>query len=145
MQIDGWSVSARYRKCGKPGCKACNEGNGHGPYFYGTRLLDGRKVSRYFGRTLPGPQTPHAIQPSTQESIMPQSLTLDDHINTILGAAGKGSVVLFMRVRRDTLGMIPVPEHTKIWLIAKESRGQQTLRAVEKVDYILLGGYAAHT
>ncbi|WDL97945.1 DUF6788 family protein [Alicyclobacillus sp. ALC3] len=57
IQHDGWSVVAQYRKCGKNGCKVCAEGRGHGPYYYGTKTVDGRRVSRYFGKNAPGEDT----------------------------------------------------------------------------------------
>ena len=36
----------QYRKCGKPTCRTCREGQGHGPYWYaywhdGSRLKSG--------------------------------------------------------------------------------------------------------
>ncbi|QQE81551.1 DUF6788 family protein [Alicyclobacillus sp. SO9] len=53
VQYEGWSIVAQYRKCGKQGCKTCSEGPGHGPYYYGTKVIDGRRRSKYFGKTLP--------------------------------------------------------------------------------------------
>lgn len=53
IQHDGWSIVAQYRKCGKEECKTCAEGYGHGPYYYGTRLVNGRRKIRYFGKSLP--------------------------------------------------------------------------------------------
>src|SRR5579875_233336 len=47
--IDGWSIVPQFRKCGKPVCKVCAAGKGHGPYYYGTKLIDGKKKSKYFG------------------------------------------------------------------------------------------------
>jgi len=44
----------QYRKCGKPVCRPCTHGNGHGPYFYGYWHGDDGKIhSRYVGKTLP--------------------------------------------------------------------------------------------
>lgn len=53
IQIDGWSVTAQFRKCGKSNCKICTDGQGHGPYYYGTKKVDGKLKSQYFGRELP--------------------------------------------------------------------------------------------
>ncbi len=53
IQIDGWSVTEQFRKCGKPSCQVCAKDKGHGPYYYGTKKVDGRLQSRYFGRELP--------------------------------------------------------------------------------------------
>lgn len=53
IQIDGWSVSPRYRKCKKTDCEVCANGKGHGPYYIGTRREKGKTISRYFGTTPP--------------------------------------------------------------------------------------------
>ena len=39
--------------CGKPGCRACREGKGHGPYWYAYRTIDGRTKKSYIGKSLP--------------------------------------------------------------------------------------------
>ncbi|TMF43211.1 MAG: hypothetical protein E6I32_16835 [Chloroflexi bacterium] len=40
--------------CGKPRCRKCREGIGHGPYWYAYHLTDaGRTVRTYIGRELP--------------------------------------------------------------------------------------------
>lgn len=52
-QYDGWSIVAQYRKCGKEGCKTCADGPRHGPYYYGTKTIDGKRYSKYFGKNLP--------------------------------------------------------------------------------------------
>lgn len=53
FEFDGWSIVPRYNKCRKPGCEICVNGKGHGPYYYGTKRVDGKKASKYFGKTLP--------------------------------------------------------------------------------------------
>ena len=134
--VDGWSVTAQYRKCGKSGCNVCSEGRGHGPYYYGTRTIDGKKEIHYFGRKMPEP-TPQAIQPSIQghgESASP--LTLYDHIDGVLDVVGIGAVVPMTRIRGDILFNMPIPEHTRMLHIVKETRTQQTTRVVDKANYI---------
>jgi len=47
----------QYRKCGKPSCSTCRDGQGHGPYWYaywreGTRLRSG-----YIGKIHPTAST----------------------------------------------------------------------------------------
>ena len=137
MLVDDWSVTAQYRKCGKPGCKVCSEERGHGPYYYGTRTVDGKKEIRYFGRKLPE-TTPQAIQPSMQGQ---SPLTLDDHIHGILDVVGIGAVVPMTRVRGDILHKMPIPEHTRMLHIVKETRTQQTTRAVDKATYLVPATY----
>ncbi len=43
----------QYSFCGKPQCKKCREGRGHGPYWYAYRSEGGRTTRTYIGRTLP--------------------------------------------------------------------------------------------
>lgn len=66
VQYDGWSIVAQYRKCGKQGCKTCAEGSGHGPYYYGTKVMNGRKQSKYFGKQSPADGS---TQDDTQENM----------------------------------------------------------------------------
>ncbi len=39
--------------CGKPRCRRCSEGIGHGPYWYAYRIVNGRTVRSYIGKELP--------------------------------------------------------------------------------------------
>ncbi len=39
--------------CGKPRCRKCREGGGHGPYWYSYRVVNGRTVRTYIGKELP--------------------------------------------------------------------------------------------
>lgn len=39
-------------KCGKPGCKKCSNGTGHGPYWYAYWRENGRVKSKYIGKEL---------------------------------------------------------------------------------------------
>ncbi len=39
--------------CGKPRCKKCREGTGHGPYWYSYQTVDGRTTRTYVGKNLP--------------------------------------------------------------------------------------------
>lgn len=57
VQIDGWSISETYRNCKNPSCETCTNGPGHGPYYYGTKRINGVKKSRYFGKSLSAIQT----------------------------------------------------------------------------------------
>lgn len=141
MNIDGWSVSVQYRKCGKSTCKICREGKGHGPYYYGTRSVGGKKEIRYFGRSLP--KQPPDIQPDIQPEPAPV-LTIDDHIRAILSALGRDKVLTFPSLRRDILYDLYVPEHTRMYQVVKQSRGQQTVRLVERADYVLPANYVLH-
>ncbi|GCE14448.1 DUF6788 family protein [Tengunoibacter tsumagoiensis] len=39
--------------CGKPRCRKCREGTGHGPYWYAYQTVDGRTTRTYIGKHLP--------------------------------------------------------------------------------------------
>jgi hypothetical protein len=39
----------RHVRCGKPSCRTCRQGDGHGPYWFAIRRADGRRI--YLGRT----------------------------------------------------------------------------------------------
>ncbi|MGG3799625.1 DUF6788 family protein [Metabacillus fastidiosus] len=53
IKVDGWSIVSQFRKCGKPTCRTCLEGKGHGPYYYGTKVINGKRERKYFGTQLP--------------------------------------------------------------------------------------------
>jgi len=38
--------------CGKPRCRRCREGTGHGPYWYAYQTVDGRTTRTYIGKNL---------------------------------------------------------------------------------------------
>ncbi len=39
--------------CGKPRCRKCREGTGHGPYWYSYQTVGGKTVRTYIGKQLP--------------------------------------------------------------------------------------------
>ena len=43
----------QYTRCGKQRCRKCQEGSGHGPYWYAYWSEKGRTVSKYIGSRLP--------------------------------------------------------------------------------------------
>ncbi len=63
--------------CGKPRCKRCREGVGHGPYWYAYQTVDGRTTRSYVGKHLP-PEAQVAMgvtkqSPTAQEAEREQS------------------------------------------------------------------------
>ncbi len=40
----------QYRKCGKPSCSTCRDGQGHGPYWYAYWRQGSRLKSGYVGK-----------------------------------------------------------------------------------------------
>lgn len=47
----------QYRKCGKPSCKTCRDGLGHGPYWYAYWRQGSRLKSGYVGKNKVEPET----------------------------------------------------------------------------------------
>ena len=47
------SIHSRYSKCGKPNCKTCRNGRGHGPYAYAYWRENGKLHKLYLGRVRP--------------------------------------------------------------------------------------------
>lgn len=45
-----------YIRCGKPNCRKCANGEGHGPYWYAYHYSPTlkRRIKTYLGKTLPG-------------------------------------------------------------------------------------------
>src|SRR5215472_2632998 len=39
--------------CGKPRCRKCREGIGHGPYWYAYQIVNGQTTRTYIGKHLP--------------------------------------------------------------------------------------------
>jgi len=74
--------------CGKSNCRTCQQGIGHGPYWYSYQVVDGRTVRTYIGKNLPpGVQIPTAQQPPATRA-NPAALTLADmgHVRTSLSS-----------------------------------------------------------
>src|SRR5881275_1702820 len=59
--------------CGKPRCRKCREGIGHGPYWFAYRITpEGRTVRTYIGKQLP----PDIVSPSaTSDPSTPSAVT----------------------------------------------------------------------
>src|SRR5436305_3086880 len=47
--------------CGKPRCRRCREGIGHGPYWYAYQTINGRTVRTYVGKNPPAEALQGAI------------------------------------------------------------------------------------
>jgi DNA-binding SARP family transcriptional activator len=54
--------------CGKPHCRRCREGIGHGPYWYAYQTVNGRTVRTYVGKHLPAEMK--GAMEEARESIM---------------------------------------------------------------------------
>lgn len=59
----------QYRKCGKPTCSTCRQGQGHGPYWYAYWREGSRLRSGYIGKVPPsGANKPHSYAIATEEA-----------------------------------------------------------------------------
>ncbi|HET7637194.1 MAG TPA: DUF6788 family protein [Ktedonobacteraceae bacterium] len=67
--------------CGKPRCRRCREGTGHGPYWYAYKVVNGRTIRSYIGKTLP-PDIQASLE-GVQASPIPATTTSDLKIATI--------------------------------------------------------------
>src|SRR5436309_5697002 len=58
--------------CGKPRCRKCREGTGHGPYWYAYKTVDGRTTRSYVGKNLPADAllTMEGAQPVPQSPVV---------------------------------------------------------------------------
>jgi hypothetical protein len=57
--------------CGKQNCQRCQEGTGHGPYWYKYSIVNGRTVRAYVGKSCPAsdpPALPGAGIPAAQQA-----------------------------------------------------------------------------
>jgi len=64
--------------CGKPRCRKCQQGIGHGPYWYSYHVVDGRTIRTYIGKNLPADvQVPNS-QKSPAARTDPAALQLAD-------------------------------------------------------------------
>ncbi|GCE09042.1 DUF6788 family protein [Dictyobacter aurantiacus] len=70
--------------CGKPRCKRCREGVGHGPYWYAYQTVEGRTTRTYIGKHLPpeaeatmlGNQQPATAQTNEKDQAVIRIYTL---------------------------------------------------------------------
>lgn len=54
VQMDGKvTYHQQVSYCGKPRCRRCRDGVGHGPYWYAYKVVNGRTVRTYIGKELP--------------------------------------------------------------------------------------------
>src|SRR3989440_9526691 len=67
--------------CGKPLCRRCREGIGHGPYWYAYKVVNGRTIRTYIGKVLP-PDIQASLD-GVHESPIPTETTSDLKIATI--------------------------------------------------------------
>ncbi len=53
--------------CGKKNCRRCQEGKGHGPYWFAYQTINGKSIRRYIGKSLPATTKEESINDTNQE------------------------------------------------------------------------------
>ncbi|GCF06911.1 DUF6788 family protein [Dictyobacter arantiisoli] len=92
--------------CGKPRCKRCREGIGHGPYWYAYQTIDGRTSRTYIGKHLPPEAEKNVL--GNQTATTNQATELDQ---AVLRVYTLGQFRLERRdTQRDALDWHPVNE-----------------------------------
>jgi DNA-binding SARP family transcriptional activator len=92
--------------CGKPRCRRCREGIGHGPYWYAYKVVNGRTVRTYIGKELP-PQIRAPLDSSRETSLLPTQT--DDLAQTMIRIYTLGQ---FRLERRSGTEWQPVTDAT---------------------------------
>src|SRR5579884_4432321 len=65
--------------CGKPRCRKCQEGVGHGPYWYAYKTVNGRTSRIYIGKRLPpGIQASQSAGPASVPADAPGHVDFSD-------------------------------------------------------------------
>ena len=96
MHSNNVTYRQQYSFCSKAGCRKCQEGIGHGPYWYAYQTVQGRTVRTYIGKTLPTgvPEeqiaTPASGQPHAQTSSSSPTFRLTTLGALLLEARGEG-------------------------------------------------------
>jgi tetratricopeptide (TPR) repeat protein len=124
--------------CGKPGCRKCQEGTGHGPYWYSYQVVDGRTIRTYIGKNLPpGVQLPSSQKPPTAKTGT-AALRLAE-----MRQARKSLTSEIDELDR-LLAADPTNEEAVQWLMVallQSKRRGEALRAYQRLASVLRDGY----
>ncbi len=103
--------------CGKPRCRRCREGIGHGPYWYAYQTVDGQTIRTYIGKNLPtdAQAAIDAASTSTGGSTLPSKLSSSSSSSSPLASlrpsspADPGAAALSI----STLGQFRLERHSQ--------------------------------
>jgi DNA-binding SARP family transcriptional activator len=91
--------------CGKPRCRKCREGTGHGPYWYAYETINGRTTRRYIGKDLPADAQTHLESSLAPEESSPAPVSTHDEKRPLLTEEAEVSTMASpLRLRVATLG-----------------------------------------
>ncbi|QBD83132.1 hypothetical protein EPA93_47100 [Ktedonosporobacter rubrisoli] len=99
--------------CGKPGCRRCREGLGHGPYWYAYQMVAGKIKRTYIGKHLP---------PDLRASLEASATSVKPQNTNMLGLVENGHASLCIR----TLGQLSLEQRQESqWLAVVDEVFQQ--------------------
>src|SRR6266567_4698051 len=91
--------------CGKPRCRKCREGTGHGPYWYAYETINGRTTRRYIGKDLPADAQTHLESSLAPEESSPAPVPIHDEKRPLLTEEAEVPTMASpLRLRVATLG-----------------------------------------
>lgn len=136
-QEDGEQMSEKvtYRQqvsfCGKPRCRKCREGIGHGPYWFAYRITpEGRTVRTYIGKHLPPGISASASTPASNTPTQSRDPSIHE--------GEQGEIDRLNRLlARDPLDEMTV-RHLMVALARAKRRGE-ALRAYQRFALLLQG------
>ncbi|HJT55206.1 MAG TPA: AAA family ATPase, partial [Ktedonobacteraceae bacterium] len=121
--------------CGKPQCRKCRDGIGHGPYWYAYQVVDGRSVRTYIGKHLPA-ETRVRENPPVELAPLEQA---DLHLEH--GALSDAIDVLDRLLAIDPANEAAVQR--LMMALARLKRRGEALQAYQRLTSILQKGYHA--
>jgi predicted ATPase len=121
--------------CGKPKCRKCRDGIGHGPYWYAYQVVDGHTVRTYIGKHLPS-ETKVIEEPPTALTPLEQ---VDLHI--VHGAWSDAIDVLDRLLAAD--GTNEAAVQRLMMVLASLKRRGEALRAYQRLASVLQKSFHA--
>src|SRR6185312_12754445 len=115
--------------CGKPKCRKCRDGIGHGPYWYAYQIVNGHTVRTYIGKHLPS-ETMGGEDPLTQLTPLERA---DLHIAN--GAFSDAIDVLDRLLATDSMNEAAVQRLMTV--LARLRRRAEALRAYQRLASVL--------
>ena len=115
--------------CGKPRCRKCRDGIGHGPYWYAYQVVDGHTVRTYIGKHLPS-QAKISEEPSIE---LPPLELVNQHVAP--GALSEAIDVLDRMLAADATNEAVVQR--LMIVLARLKRRGEALRAYQRLASVL--------
>ena len=95
--------------CGKPRCRRCREGIGHGPYWYAYQTVDGQTIRTYIGKNLPPDVQATMATAAAVAEERAMATNLSSHPSRAQSLADSGSAALSI----STLGQFRLERHNQ--------------------------------